>query len=149
MFMTLMRMRDLPAVLALEHICFPDPWDLEMLVSCISVPGAISLVCREGDVIIGYVLAIVVADEMHVTDLAVRPEHRRKGLGRALMNELFKRAEFGTRTTKAVLEVRRSNEKAQGLYRSMGFQVVGARRAYYRDGEDALTMVLDYVAPQE
>ncbi|OPZ87923.1 MAG: ribosomal-protein-alanine N-acetyltransferase [bacterium ADurb.Bin429] len=75
--------------------------------------------------------------------LAVRPECRRHGLGRRLMDGLL--AEARRRGAEEVtLEVRAGNTPAQGLYASMGFLAVARRRGYYPDNsEDALVMRLD------
>jgi ribosomal protein S18 acetylase RimI-like enzyme len=82
-----------------------------------------------------------VADELHILNLVTHPEHRRRGLARALMNELLAYARsHGAR--RLLLEVRRSNDPALALYRSLSFVVVGVRARYYRDDEDALEMAL-------
>jgi ribosomal-protein-alanine N-acetyltransferase len=82
-----------------------------------------------------------VADEVHVLNLVTHPEHRRRGLARALMNELVAHARaHGIR--RLLLEVRRSNHAAIALYRSLSFVAVGVRVRYYRDDEDAVEMAL-------
>jgi ribosomal-protein-alanine N-acetyltransferase len=79
-------------------------------------------------------------DEAHITTFGVHPDHRRRGIGRRLLLELAEVAiELGS--ARMTLEVRVSNEPAQRLYRSFGFNVSGRRVAYYSDdGEDALVM---------
>jgi ribosomal-protein-alanine N-acetyltransferase len=71
----------------------------------------------------------------------VAPRHRRRGLAQKLLDEMIvEGTERGARLV--TLEVRRSNQSAQGLYRKNGFYTVMIRRAYYRDNqEDALVMV--------
>jgi ribosomal-protein-alanine N-acetyltransferase len=82
-----------------------------------------------------------VADELHVLNLGTHPDSRRRGLGRALMNELLTYARaHGVR--RLLLEVRRSNRPAIALYRSLSFATVGVRVRYYRDDEDAVEMAL-------
>ena len=83
-----------------------------------------------------------VADELEIHDLAVSPEWRRRGIGRALVSEA---RSFGLARGKRsmVLEVRKSNLAARTLYASLGFLPVHTRRAYYADGEDAIVMQLD------
>jgi ribosomal-protein-alanine N-acetyltransferase len=87
-----------------------------------------------------FLLAWSVVDELHLLELASHPEQRRKGFARALLAALIEHA----RTHQArliLLEVRRSNLPAIGLYESFGFRTTGVRRGYYSDtGEDALEM---------
>lgn len=87
----------------------------------------------------GFLLAWDVADEVHLLDLVVAREARRAGFGTALVNALLAHArERGARLV--LLEVRRSNDAAQALYRKAGFVSDGERPAYYADGEDAVLM---------
>lgn len=88
---------------------------------------------------LGFMLAWHVADELHVHNVAVHPQHRRQGIARALMDEVSRYMnEFGV--TRSWLEVRQSNQPARRLYEGFGYTVVGVRSAYYADGEDALEM---------
>jgi [ribosomal protein S18]-alanine N-acetyltransferase len=90
---------------------------------------------------VGYHCAWVVFDELHLQNLAVHPDWRRKGIGSLLVRHALELGR-GKKTRTAILEVRRSNEEALGLYRKFGFEVVGVRRNYYpEEGEDALVMV--------
>ena len=83
-----------------------------------------------------------VVDEIHITNLAVHPDLRRRGFGRNLIQEVRKFAE-SSRAKRLLLEVRRSNFSAQNLYRELGFSPIGVRRGYYEDtSEDALVMEL-------
>jgi ribosomal-protein-alanine N-acetyltransferase len=90
---------------------------------------------------IGVLVAWLVADEVHVLDVAVHETRRREGIGRALLDDLasFARERGGRHV---YLEVRRSNEPAINLYRHAGFTLHNVRKAYYPDGEDALEMAL-------
>jgi ribosomal-protein-alanine N-acetyltransferase len=77
---------------------------------------------------------------MHITNIAVHPASRRRGIGRGLLGSVLEDARRRA-TRLVVLEVRPSNIEARALYESFGFQVVGRRRGYYYDtGEDALVM---------
>jgi ribosomal-protein-alanine N-acetyltransferase len=90
---------------------------------------------------VGYLVAWFVADEVHLANLAVVPDVRRRGLAQRFLGEL--ESEGRRREARMViLEVRRSNAAAQGLYRKNGYYTVSIRRRYYRDNhEDALVMI--------
>lgn len=89
----------------------------------------------------GFLLAWDVADEVHLLDLVVRTEQRRRGLGRALLSALIEHAR--NRAARLVLlEVRQSNDAAHALYFAAGFTVAGERPRYYSNGETAVEMRL-------
>src|SRR5947209_1669580 len=90
--------------------------------------------------IAGFIASRLVADELHVNNVAVRNEFRRLGIGRALLETVIKEgARRGSRH--AFLEVRASNRAAQALYGRCGFSGAGLRKNYYSDPrEDALVM---------
>ena len=92
----------------------------------------------------GFIVARVIADELHVNNVAVRPQFRGQGLGSALLQTTVDQAR--QRDAKnAQLEVRAGNEEAQRLYLKCGFVVVGRRKNYYREPtEDALLMNLSF-----
>ncbi|HVR19196.1 MAG TPA: ribosomal protein S18-alanine N-acetyltransferase [Polyangiaceae bacterium] len=92
---------------------------------------------------LGFALAWHAADEVHLLDLAVDESARRRGVARELVAALLGYARE-TAARLVLLEVRRSNAAAIGLYRSAGFTENGVRRAYYSDnGEDALEMSIE------
>jgi ribosomal-protein-alanine N-acetyltransferase len=84
----------------------------------------------------------LVLDELHITAVAVAPARRRQGLGRQVLALLLKRGQ-GLGAIRATLEVGRANVEARALYGWFGFQEAGVRRAYYRNGEDALIQWLN------
>lgn len=134
---------DLDAVLEIEHASFENPWTREMLSHELrNRPVSRIYLLREAPSgpVMAFCSVWVVLDEMHVNNLAVRPEHRRRGAGRALMEAVLERAaEAGCRLV--VLEVRRSNLPAQALYEGLGFVLMGVRKNYYtKPDEDALVL---------
>jgi ribosomal-protein-alanine N-acetyltransferase len=142
---------DMPAVIALEQAAFRNPWSPELLRRELDHDWSTILLVEEpqpGDQkrLMGLAIFWIVQDEVHVLNVAVAPEHRRRGVGRAVMDEVLARGRH-RRCCLATLEVRRSNEAALGLYKSLGFRTVGVRPNYYVDEdakEDALVMVLDF-----
>ena len=133
---------DLDEVLEIEQASFANPWTREMFRQDIRNVGvAYGYVLRAPD---GRAAAFcttwVVVDELHINNLAVHPDYRGRGLGRALLEFVLRLwSELGA--SHATLEVRRSNEVAINLYRSLGFTVAGTRRNYYTEPvEDALIL---------
>jgi ribosomal-protein-alanine N-acetyltransferase len=136
-----MRAEDLDEVLAIERASFSMPWSRGAFLYEIQQNRvARCRVMRDSGDIVGYLCLWEIADEIHVTNVAVHPRRRRQGIGRALLSGLL--AEAQARDIRLlVLEVRPSNREAITLYESFGFRVTGRRRGYYYDtGEDALVM---------
>jgi ribosomal-protein-alanine N-acetyltransferase len=106
--------------------------------------GGLMLVVRcnpaNGKQLAAFLVSRLVADELHINNIAVRMAYRRKGIGGALLKRVLDVGQrVGARL--AVLEVRDSNKDAQALYARYGFEIVGRRRDYYTDPpEDALVM---------
>jgi [ribosomal protein S18]-alanine N-acetyltransferase len=134
---------DLPQVIAIERRAFPTPWSLAMFVLELSKASGICLAAVEGGEhgarLVGYTICSRYDTVWHVMNVAVDPEHRRRGVATALLAELY--ARVGDRRARYTLEVRRSNDVAIHLYEREGFRAAGLRRRYYQDnGEDALVM---------
>jgi ribosomal-protein-alanine N-acetyltransferase len=140
-----MAKEDLDRVVELEQAIFPSPWQRSFFLSDMNRPRSLALVADDGGVVAGYVIAWG-EDEVHVANIAVAPEFRRRGVGLALMRAVEESAR-NARANSLYLEVRRSNETAQSFYRGLGFVLTYIRQGYYENGEDALVMERD-VAPQ-
>lgn len=137
-----MTIQDVDAVYAIEAATFPKPWKRQDFVKEMTDNAcARYLVAEEEGRVIGFAGAWIVLDEAHVTNIAVEEASRGRGVGRKLTEGLLQyAANLGVSYT--TLEVRRSNERAQNLYRSLGFEYVGVRKRYYEDnGEDAFLFV--------
>ena len=129
---------DLPQVIAVERRAFPTPWSLAMFVLELSKSSGVCLAATVDGRVAGYVVCSRYADVWHVMNVAVDPDHRRRGIGAALLGHLL--AEVGEDAA-LTLEVRRTNAQAMRLYERYGFRAAGVRRRYYQDnGEDALVM---------
>ncbi|WP_263621562.1 ribosomal protein S18-alanine N-acetyltransferase [Rossellomorea aquimaris] len=136
-----MTIDDLDAVLEIEHRSFAIPWSREAFYNEIEQNHLSTyVVAEEGGCVAGYCGVWLVVDEAHITNVAVLPDYRGKGIGEALMKRIMEIArEVGANVM--TLEVRVSNKAAQGLYRKLGFQGGGIRKRYYSDNqEDALVM---------
>jgi len=135
-----MDLSHLDRVLAIEKKCFGDPWSRQMFEREIFSPIAryIVAVDKEGN-IYGYAGIITIFDTAEITNIAVDPNFRGYGIGRALMKNLLEN--ITKEVDKAYLEVRSSNTPAINLYEKFGFVRVGVRRNYYDNPpEDAILM---------
>ena len=135
---------DLDQVLAIESASFPHPWSKTHFLDELNSPYAFPLVAlnQEGAVI-GYICPMLLLDEGHILDVAVRTDQRGRGLGKLLVERVLD--ECRDRGAAFVsLEVRPSNTAAISLYRLLGFVETGRRKRYYEDGEDALLMEYIY-----
>src|SRR5919204_3412655 len=135
-------------VLSIEEASFTNPWTREMYLADLANRGVSScFLAQDADGrVVGFCSVWQVADEMHINNLAVRPEFRRMGVATALLNHaLGEAARLGAR--RATLEVRRSNDAARRLYERFGFVVAGIRRGYYtKPVEDALVLWREQLA---
>ncbi len=127
----------------IELACFSDPWSPGMIGEALASPAALTLFAFCGERTVGLVSAVCAADECDITDVAVLPAFRRRGIAAALLRELFTRLRAGG-TRHVYLEVRESNAPAIALYRSFAFSPCGRRKRYYTaPEEDAVVMRLD------
>jgi ribosomal-protein-alanine N-acetyltransferase len=134
---------DLPEVVAIERASFPNPWTGPLFLQELQVGFSRTILARDASgAIAGYVCRWLVADEIHVLNVAVDPCRRGHGLGTALMRQVLDEARRG-RMSAVTLEVRRSNQAGRRLYETLGFVEIAVRRDYYGRGEDALVLRLD------
>ena len=144
-FLRDMRREDLPAVLDIERRSFAQPWSRAFFEKELATPFARLVVAVEEAVprpqVIGYTCRWRVTDEVHLLNVAVHPERRGLGHGRALVGAVIAEAEVA-RTRVVYLEVRAGNVIARRLYRQLGFRDLGVRRGYYGPGQDAVVMEL-------
>ncbi|MBS7360683.1 MAG: ribosomal protein S18-alanine N-acetyltransferase, partial [Oscillospiraceae bacterium] len=124
----------------LEKISFSTPWTEQGLEEEIENSFSRFFVAQNNGEVLGYIGAHNVLGEVYITNIAIFPEFKRQGIGKKLIETLLnsvkeENAEFVT------LEVRKSNESAIGLYKKMGFKVVGERKDFYKKPkENALLM---------
>ena len=128
------------SVACLEKLCFADPWSENSVASELNNPLSLWLVALDGENVVGYIGSQTVMGETDMMNVAVHPEHRRRGIARALI-EVLVVALRERESSCLTLEVRASNEPAIALYSDLGFGEVGRRRNYYRNPkEDALIL---------
>jgi ribosomal-protein-alanine N-acetyltransferase len=142
-----LEIRDLPAIETIERHSYPTPWSRSMFAGEISKPSSICLGAFDAETheLLGYLIISRYVDAWHVMNVAVEPEHRRRGIATGLLDRLFELTAEDSRRG-YTLEVRVSNSEAIALYERLGFQARGIRRGYYTDNrEDALIMWKDPV----
>jgi ribosomal-protein-alanine N-acetyltransferase len=137
-----MRWWDIEELMGLERELFDDPWAEGLFWSELAqVDSRYYVVVDDVDGIIAYAGLASAAEEGYIQTVAVARDRWGKGLGTTLVGALVTESERRG-VTRLVLEVRLDNERAQGLYRSFGFEPVGIRKGYYQpSGADAVVMI--------
>lgn len=155
-----MTLGDIDQVMDIERLSFTAPWSARAYrFELTENENSVMLVVRQAPgggglrrwlwptnnkarrPVLGYAGMWLLVDEGHIATIAVHPDWRGRGLGEMLILSLLERAR-ARGMQRSTLEVRVSNEGAQALYRSVGFEVVSRRRHYYADNdEDAYIMV--------
>lgn len=136
-----MKLSDIDSVIDIERNSFPIPWTKGAFTAELRNNRLAKYCVAEVDgKVVGYGGMWLIMDEAHITNIAVHPKYRGRGIGNrllgALVEEVSKANIYGM-----TLEVRRSNIRAQKLYRKFGFVPCGVRPEYYLDnGEDAIIM---------
>lgn len=145
-----MRSRHLRAVRQIDSKVYPKPWSLALYQQELARGASrVYRVARVGPSIVGYGGLMIIAADGHVTSVAVDPRLEANGIATRLMLAISRGAILGG-CEALTLEVRSSNDRAQGLYRRFGFAPVGVRKDYYADSwtpsgskggkEDAIVM---------
>jgi len=131
---------DLRFIEETENICFPDPWPGHFFASEIIAPGRFHrLLIEPAGKIVAFLFSTWQYLDLHVLKIATLPEYRRAGMARKLMGMAEAHVvEMGGESV--TLEVRVTNGRARGLYRSMGYSEAGRRPGYYPDGEEGIVM---------
>ena len=135
----------LDELVELERICFSTPWSRNMLAEELDNACSAFLVAVDAnEKVVGYAGLQVVLDEGYIANIAVFPEHRRKGVAGQLLQVFMNFAE-ADRLAFLTLEVRASNQAAIALYANRGFEEVGRRKNYYEHPkEDAIIMTKEF-----
>ena len=129
----------IPAIAALERVCFPaDPWPEDMIAR---MADRFTVAVEDGAVA-GYLVLSSVLDEGNIDNVAVAPAFRRRGIADALVADAVIRAREAELAF-VTLEVRASNVPAIRLYEKHAFRAIGRRKNYYeKPREDAIIMRL-------
>jgi ribosomal-protein-alanine N-acetyltransferase len=146
--------KDLTSVIDINMIALPEHYSNYFFESILRELPEAFIVAELNGKIIGYIMCKIefgfsnfrklgFVKKGHVVSVAVLEEHRGKGIGKALMLEGINGV-MSRRSDEIYLEVRVSNESAIKMYEKIGFQIKSRLRTYYRDGEDAYLMALEF-----
>lgn len=134
--------RHFSEIVAVERASQSSPWAEASFRNELGHDRGVFVVAEDPSGVIGYVVAWIIVDELHIINIAVHPDRRREGIARKLIQEAILQSQDRGATC-ATLEVRASNEAAIRLYESFGFVQAGLRKKYYPDNkEDAVVMWL-------
>ena len=135
-----LRTSDIPSILEIETLCFSHPWSIESFRGVIDSRIIRNAGILTGSELAGYIITMYGAGELHILNIAVKPDSQRRGLAGMLLDYIM---DYYSNDLNAVLlEVRKSNFKATKFYLKRGFLEAGIRKNYYPDGEDAILMTL-------
>ncbi|MEM2119297.1 MAG: ribosomal protein S18-alanine N-acetyltransferase [Candidatus Bathyarchaeia archaeon] len=143
-------LEDLQAVIKINQTCLPENYSDFFFVDLFRRFPETFLVADVGGEIVGYIMCRIevglppvglkgLIKKGHVVSVAVLEEHRKKGIGTALVNKAMEAMKmYGAK--QCYLEVRVTNEAAINLYKKLGLEVTRTISGYYADGEDAYLM---------
>ena len=136
----LMQKKDVLDVADIEKVSFSTPWTVQGIEEGLENPTGLFLVAESDSKIVGYVGANVILDEVYLNNIAVLPDFRGYGIGKALLLSLISTVK-ARNAAFVSLEVRESNQAAIKLYESLGFEKKGKRKSFYTAPiEDALIL---------
>ena len=134
---------DIAAMVTIEKAVNLSPWSQASFQE--SLDKHFITVMEYNNSLIGYVIHSQVFDEVELLNIAIDPQHQKKGLGTKMLNQLINSCRAVAKCI--YLEVRASNQPAISLYKKSGFKQTGVRKNYYpldRGREDAVVMTYEY-----
>ncbi len=134
--------KDLPEILAIERASFNNPWGEESFAGELSNPLSSTIIAKSpcNSIVYGYICCKVIPPEAELLRVAVKPDGRRRGAGRALFDEIFRILRLQQVAT-LHLEVSETNRAALVLYEKSGFLLNGRRPGYYDHGTTAALLL--------
>lgn len=138
------RRSDLDSIIDIEALCFPDPWDSSVFAEALEYYPSTFFAAEDGEELVGFIAAGIedTGEEVygHIMNLAVRPEHRNRGIGTKLVKRV-ERELMAAGASGIQLEVRTTNSAAQQFYLKCNYRPVFHIAEYYANGEDAIVMM--------
>ncbi len=140
-----MQDQDIAEVVAIEQSANNFPWSYKNFKDCMKAKYQSWVFLDESGDILGYTVIQRVIDETHLLNICIKPKHQGQGLGRKILEHVIEFSKDNSLVL-IVLEVRRSNRRAQKLYLQAGFNEMSVRKNYYpgeQGREDAILMGMD------
>ena len=129
--------RDMPEVMEIERASFPTPWTDDDFLHCLRQRNCIGMVAERDHCILGFMVYELHRGKLVILNFAVHPEHRRNGVGAAMVVRLTDKLSQ-QRRNQITLDIRSDNFEAQAFFRDQGFLCHGITRGFYDDtAEDA------------
>ncbi|MBR3163522.1 MAG: ribosomal protein S18-alanine N-acetyltransferase [Clostridia bacterium] len=122
---------------------FDDLWNYNVFKSELESENSKYIVAKQNDEIIGYAGIWIAIDIAHITNIVVKKDMRRTGIGSLLLQELINMCKE-LKILEITLEVNEHNSNAISLYKKFGFEQVGLRKKYYRNQDNAIIMTIDF-----
>lgn len=138
--------RDMNEVLAIESLSFPHPWSEDDFIRVLRNRNAIGMVCEHipSQKNVGFMVYELHRNRLHVLNFAVHPEHRRTGVGAAMIQKLRNKLS-PDRRSRIMLEIHENNLDAQLFFARQGFRAVSVLRNFYAEhAGDAYQFLLRY-----
>ncbi|RKZ86915.1 MAG: ribosomal-protein-alanine N-acetyltransferase [Gammaproteobacteria bacterium] len=140
-----MEQHDIAEVVAIEQAANQHPWSMKNFKDCLKAGHRAWVFINDQQELIGYTIVQQVVDEAHLLNICVKPSLQGQGIGRKILDHVIAFAN-SVSSVLIVLEVRRSNDRAQQLYSQAGFNEMSVRKDYYpaeQGREDAILMGMD------
>lgn len=132
--------RDMPEVNGIEQSSFEFPWTEKDFFRCLRGRNCIGMVAEHDEQVVGFMIYELHNNQLHILNFAVRPDYRRRNVGRQMVEKLIGKLSQ-QRRNRIVLEVRETNLAAQLFFQKLGFKAISVLRDYYDDTvEDAYVM---------
>jgi len=137
--------RDMPQVQEIENNSFEFAWNEDDFIRCLRQRNCIGMVAEnDNDEIVGFMIYELHRNRLHILNFAVHPDHRRKGVGKRMVEKLRQKLS-NERRNRIMLEVREWNLEAQLFFKSFGFRAIQILKDFYDDTpEDAYLMLYRY-----
>lgn len=136
--------RDMPEILEIENLSFPESWSEEDFVNCLRQRNCIGMAGEINDRVVAFMIYELQKTQIQILNFAVHPDYRKSGIGSQLVEKLIGKLS-SERRTRLILEVRDRNLTAQVFFRSLGFRATRVIRDCYEDtNDDAYRMEYRY-----
>ena len=136
-----MTLPDLDSIKNILEIDFDDFWNYNILKSELKKNNAYYIIAKENEEILGFAGIIDTVEQYEITNIVVKKDYRKKGVGTLLLNNIIDYVK-SSKKRKIYLEVNTKNKSAIALYKKHGFIECGLRKKYYNNTDDAILMFL-------